>query len=139
MQVRWVFPTPTPTCFDKPNCFCLKCGVTPLSAIKDMIGSQATKGMHVLAKFAPQTLRCGVWSDGKQLTAIEAYPSACKASATIKDLQEPFGEPAHDDLDDALTCALLGYLFDTHPDKLISPGASVPASEGWIWVPKDGI
>lgn len=112
-------------------------GLKPLSAIKDMIGSQATKGMHVLAKFSPQTLRCGVWTDGAGLTAIEAYPSACKASATIQGLQQPFGKLAHDDLDDALTCALLGYLFDTHPDKLVSPGASVPAPEGWIWVPRD--
>lgn len=133
-----------PYLFRQTELFLFERGLTPLSAIKDMIGSQATKGMHVLAKFAPQTLRCGVWSDGKQLTAIEAYPSACKASATIKGLQQPFDKRKHDDLKhddlyDALTCALLGYLFVTHPDKLISPGASVPASEGWIWVPKDGI
>lgn len=35
-------------------------GLKPLSAIKDMIGSQATKGMHVLAKFAPRATSCGV-------------------------------------------------------------------------------
>ena len=130
-----------PYLFRQTERFLFEHGLKPLSAIKDMIGSQATKGMHVLAKFAPQTLRCGVWSDGKRLTAIEAYPSACKASATIKGLQQPFEAQTRptDDLDDALTCALLGYLFDTHPDKLISPGASVPASEGWIWVPKDGL
>ena len=62
-----------------------------------------------------------------------------QGSATVKGLQQPFGKLDHDDLDDALTCALLAYLFDTHPDKLISPGASVPASEGWIWVPRDGV
>jgi hypothetical protein len=128
-----------PYLFRQTERFLFEHGLKPLSAIKDMIGSQATKGMHVLAKFASQTLRCGVWSDGKRLTAIEAYPSACKTSATVKGLQQPFGQLAHEDLDDALTCALLGYLFDTHPDKLISPGASVPASEGWIWVPKDGL
>lgn len=133
-----------PYLFRQTELFLFERGLTPLSAIKDMIGSQATKGMHVLAKFAPQMLCCGVWSDGKRLTAIEAYPSACKASATIKGLQQPFDKLKHDDLKhddlyDALTCALLGYLFDTHPDKLISPGASVPASEGWIWVPRDGI
>ena len=128
-----------PYLFRQTERFLFEHGLTPLSAIKDMIGSQATKGMHVLAKFTPQTLRCGVWSDGNRLTAIEAYPSACKASATVNALQERFGKLAHDDLDDALTCALLGYLFDTHPDKLLSPGASVPASEGWIWVPKDSL
>ncbi|HNC50754.1 MAG TPA: hypothetical protein PLO14_00745 [Accumulibacter sp.] len=128
-----------PYLFRQTEHFLFEHGLKPLSAIKDMIGSQATKGMHVLAKFVPHTLRCGVWSDGMRLTAIEAYPSACKDSATIRGLQQPFGKLAHDDLDDALTCALLGCLFDTHPDKLISPGASVPASEGWIWVPKDGL
>jgi len=50
-------------------------GLKPLSAIKDMIGSQATKGMHVLARFAPKAAQCGVWTDGDMLTAIEAYPS----------------------------------------------------------------
>ncbi|WP_228276473.1 hypothetical protein [Dechloromonas sp. H13] len=128
-----------PYLFRQTERFLFENGLKPLSAIKDMIGSQATKGMHVLAKFAPQTLRCGVWLDGTWLSAIEAYPSACRASATIQSLQQPFGKLAHDDLDDALTCALVGYLFDKHPDKLISPEASVPASEGWIWVPQDGL
>ncbi|MBK6357135.1 MAG: hypothetical protein IPF44_10610 [Betaproteobacteria bacterium] len=125
--------------FRQTELFLFKHGLTPLSAIKDMIGSQATKGVHVLAKFAPQTLRCGAWSDGSQLAAIEAYPSACKASATITSLQKPFGKLAHDDLDDALTCALVAYLFEEKPDRLIQPGPSMPVSEGWIWVPKDGL
>lgn len=125
--------------FRQTERFLFEHGLKPLSAIKDMIGSQATKGMHVLAKFAPQTLRCGVWSDGSQLTAIEAYPSACKASLTIKGLQQPFGKLAHDDLDDALTCALVAYLFDTHPDTLMPPVASAPVSEGWIWVSQDSL
>jgi hypothetical protein len=60
-------------------------GLRPLSAVKDMIGSQATKGIHVLAKFAPTVERCGVWRGG----------------------------------------------------TLIAPPQSVPASEGWIWVPQD--
>lgn len=125
--------------FRQTERFLFEQGLKPLSAIKDMIGSQATKGMHVLGKFAPQILRCGVWSDGSQLTAIEAYPSACKASSMIKGLQQPFGKLAHDDLDDALTCALVAYLFDTHPDTLMPPVASAPVSEGWIWVSQDSL
>lgn len=39
-------------------------GLRPLSAVKDMIGSQASKGMHVLARFARSPVRCGVWSQG---------------------------------------------------------------------------
>lgn len=128
-----------PYLFRQTERFLFQHGLKPLSAIKDMIGSQATKGMHVLAKFAPRAMRCGVWSDGKRLTAIEAYPSACKTSTTVKGLRQPFGKLGHDDIDDALTCALLAHLFDTHPETLISPAASVPASEGWIWVPKDGL
>ncbi len=113
-------------------------GLKPLSAIKDMIGSQATKGMHVLARFAPTAIRCGVWREGG-LTAIEAYPSACKTSPTVRALQEPFGKLANGDQDDALTCALIAYLFVNQPEALLAPEPAVPMSEGWIWVPKDGM
>ena len=128
-----------PYLFRQTERFLFEHGLKPLSAIKDMIGSQATKGMHVLAKFAPKVQRCGVWSDEARLSAIEAYPSACETSATVKGLQQRFSKLDHDDLDDALTCALLAYLFDNQPETLIHPLASVPASEGWIWVPKDGL
>jgi hypothetical protein len=114
-------------------------GLKPLSAIKDMIGSQATKGMHVLAKFAPQTLGCGVWSDGKRFTAIEAYPSACKTSATMQQLIGRYPTMDHEDKQDALACALLGYLFASEPAKLATPDNSVPEAEGWIWVPLDAV
>lgn len=114
-------------------------GLSPLSAIKDMIGSQATKGIHVLAKFAPEVERCGVWSDGKLLTAIEAYPAACKNCGSIEALRQRITNQPIENQDkmDALTCALIAYLFTENPEKLIAPGDSVPASEGWIWVPKD--
>lgn len=114
-------------------------GIHPLSAVKDMIGSQATKGMHVLAKFAPTVERCGVWSDGEWLTTIEAYPAACKNSKSIEALRHQVrNQPSHNqDEMDALTCALVAYLFATDPEQLAAPSDSVPASEGWIWVPKD--
>jgi hypothetical protein len=97
-------------------------GLTPLSALKDMIGSQATKGMHVLARFAPQIDTCGVWTDGTRLRAIEAYPSACKRSSIMAELHQEFGigvnatgsEPEgfqHGDQIDALTCALIAWLY----------------------------
>ncbi|AKB31597.1 hypothetical protein MSSIH_0907 [Methanosarcina siciliae HI350] len=114
-------------------------GLTPLSAIKDMIGSQATKGIHVLAKFASEVKSCGVWSDGELLTAIEAYPAACKNCGSIETLRQQVANQPVDNQDktDALTCALIGYLFSKSPEKLIAPQDSVPPSEGWIWVPKD--
>jgi len=104
-----------------------------------MIGSQATKGMHVLAKFAPTVKQCGVWTDGNLLTVIEAYPAACKGSATIKELRRHFSPVGHDDKDDALTCALIAHLFAEKSELLNSPDDDVPSSEGWIWVPKDGL
>jgi hypothetical protein len=128
-----------PYLFRHTERFLFKHGLKPLSPIKDMIGSQATKGMHVLAKFAPNVQNCGVWKDGAYLTAIEAYPSACKGSSTVKGLQQRFELLGHGDLDDALTCALLAYLFAVRHETLAAPPESVPASEGWIWVPKDGL
>jgi len=53
-----------PYLFRRTECLLFERGLSPLSALKDMIGSQATKGMHVLARFAPQIETCGVWTDG---------------------------------------------------------------------------
>jgi hypothetical protein len=114
-------------------------GLSPLSAVKDMIGSQATKGMHVLARFTPIVSACGVWTDGALLTAIEAYPAACRSSASLTALRVKFPALGHGDLDDALTCALIAHLHATKPEILAGPDADVPASEGWIWLPKDAL
>jgi len=128
-------------------------GLAPLSPVKDMIGSQATKGMHVLAKFAPQVTQCGVWSDGDCLTAIEAYPSACKTSAFIQNWLLPYviGERVdppgrlwieaidHQDKRDALICALIAHAFVFSLSALTAPLASIDSAEGWIWVPKDAL
>ncbi len=114
-------------------------GLRPLSAVKDMIGSQATKGMHVLAKFAPEVVACGVWSDGATLRVIEAYPSGCKGSATVARLRGPFPALGHEDEEDALTCALIAYLFARRPGVLDAPSGEVPTTEGWVWVPRDAL
>ena len=112
-------------------------GLSPLSAIKDMIGSQATKGLHVLARFAPQIIECGLWSDGAGLSAIEAYPAACKTSARMAELLKPLPRLEPDDCQDALVCALVGYLFANERDALMAPEAGTSDREGWIWVPRD--
>jgi hypothetical protein len=111
-------------------------GLTPLSAVKDMIGSQATKGMHMLSKYCPQILSCGVWTDGDLLTVIEAYPAPCQASAAIELLRHHPDLGQHD-LEDALTCALVAYLFGTDRGQLARPPDGTPLSEGWIWLPND--
>jgi hypothetical protein len=123
--------------------FLFERGLRPLSAVKDMIGSQATKGMHVLGKFAPVIERCGVWRshEGPRLTAIEAYPSGANSSQLITSLRARvtgmLGET--DDERDALTCALIAYLFANQPQQLESPNGFVPDDEGWIWVPTDAL
>jgi hypothetical protein len=111
-------------------------GLTPLSAIKDMIGSQATKGMHVLAKFAPIIESCGVWTDGNVFRAIETYPTACRNAPVVKELLNENPTLDHNDKEDARICALMAYLFATNPESLESPSETVPVNEGWIWTPK---
>ena len=109
-------------------------GFRPLSAIKDMIGSQATKGMHVLAKFAPKIESCGVWTDGHGFRAIETYPTACRNTPEVKNLLEGSKPLGHSDRDDARVCAVVAHLFSTNRETLEGPPATVPSSEGWIWV-----
>ncbi len=109
-------------------------GLKPLSAIKDMIGSQATKGMHVLAKFAPKIESCGVWTDGLGFRAIETYPAACRDTPEVKKLLKGCKTLGHVDKDDARVCAVVAHLFATKRDTLEEPDDTVPSSEGWIWV-----
>jgi hypothetical protein len=126
-----------PYLFRRTERFLFGHGLTPLSAVKDMIGSQATKGMHALAKFAPHRTSCGAWTDNRHLVAIEAYPSACKTSEAMAMLRQGYPALDHEDKTDALTCALVAYLFDQKREALAPPDASVPPGEGWIWVPGD--
>ncbi|MEA3187144.1 MAG: type restriction enzyme subunit [Chthoniobacter sp.] len=112
-------------------------GLKPMSAIKDMIGSQATKGMHVLAKFAPKVESCGVWTDGHGFCAIETYPTACRQTKAVTSLMKGSEPLGHSDLDDARTCAAIGHLFATERKTLEGPRDDVPLNEGWIWVPRE--
>lgn len=128
-----------PYLFRQTERFLYQRGLRPLSPIKDMIGSQATKGIHVLSHYAPRISSCGVWADGQRLTAIEAYPSACKQSADMARLRESFPVIGHPDKEDALICALVGYLHTMNPEKLAHPGDAIPLEEGWIWVPADAL
>ena len=111
-------------------------GLRPLSAIKDMIGSQATKGMHVLAKFATTMESCGVWTDGDAFRAIETYPTACRNTKSVKRYLPSRKSLGHDDINDARICAVIAYLFATKRDLLEKPAAKVFIPEGWIWIPK---
>jgi len=112
---------------------------SPLSAIKDMIGSQSTKAMHLLRKLGLRTSaeQCGVWRRGT-VTAIEAYPTTCKRSQRMTQLFTSLNlELMEQDKTDAVYCALVAYVFATERDSLVAPQGNPSPSEGWIWIPVD--
>lgn len=121
--------------------FLFKNGLSPLSPLKDMIGSQATKALHVLNRYGLQRISCGVWQDKNCLTAIEAYPSACKDSSLMEEMiaDQAKDNFPHQDHYDALVCALTGWLYFFDPEKLIQPTTDIDPIEGWIFAPADGI
>lgn len=114
-------------------------GFRPLSAIMHMIGSQATKGMHVLRKLGLATSDSGVWRSAS-VTALETYPTPCKRSPRLTNL---FGRLdvrlPNEDRDDAVYCGLVAYLFETDKGSLVGPVDNPPNSEGWIWIPTDAV
>jgi hypothetical protein len=112
-------------------------GLSPLSSVKDMIGSQATKGMHVLSKFAPVMESCGIWTDNKGFSAVEAYPAGCRTSQVLKALLKDQHPLSPADLEDARVCALIAYLFINDRSLLQPPEDHVSSREGWIWIPRD--
>ena len=101
-----------------------------------MIGSQATKGMHVLAKFAPIIESCGVWTDGDCFRAIETYPTAVRARV-VDQLLQSRRRLKPDDVNDARKCAVIAYLFANKRASLEAPAEDVSSREGWIWRPRD--
>ena len=62
---------------------------------------------------------------------------ACKKSETVRTLLRQYPAFDHADKQEALTYAMIAYLFASTPDALAGPDDSVPVTEGWIWVPKD--
>jgi hypothetical protein len=111
-------------------------GNVPLSAVKDMIGSQSTKAIHATTKFAQNIEGLGVWSDGGTTRFIETYPAACRRLSIRAEEFVLSGLVGHDDIIDAGVCALIALRFATAPETLEAPPPDAPASEGWIWLPK---
>ncbi|HEV2547009.1 MAG TPA: hypothetical protein VGU20_06720 [Stellaceae bacterium] len=122
-------------------------GYQPLSAVRDMLGSQSTKGIHFLRAASLPTTSCGVWraeSDGVSVTAIETYPAVARKSAPLASrcgemLQTaPFSSPSGGvipDVEDALVCALLAHLF-SDPGGVEPVPPTAPEIEGWIILPR---
>ena len=109
----------------------------PLSTVKDMIGSQSSKAIHAIAKFAPTIQSLGIWSDGGTTRFIETYPAACRRRVVGSEKLGLIGLIGHNDIIDAGVCALIAHRFATAPQTLEAPPAEAPATEGWIWLPSD--
>jgi hypothetical protein len=120
-----------PHVFRKTERFLYERNLKPLSAVRDIIGSQAPKGWHELAKFATSVAECGVWTDGEGLTELEAYPAARRQSESLGSRSK------EGNYESALTCALFASMFERNPKLLIPPVHDIPTIEGWIWVPHD--
>jgi len=74
--------------------------------------------------------------------ALETYPAPCSHSASIDVARQTIKTeppPAHPDVRDALTCALVAWTFANRRDTVVEPGDQLPEREGWIWVPADCI
>ena len=122
-------------------------GFSPLSAVKDMIGSQATKGLHLLRKFGFTPSLSGVWQLNQsnqnqcQHSALESYPTVLKASALVAQYIEQLRRQTnfnswHQDIQDAAYCAIAALLYQQQPNVMATPTKDV-TTEGWIYVPKE--
>lgn len=113
--------------------------IRPLSAIKDMIGSQTTKAMHALAAIKADVVTAGVWqSDG--LTILECYPAAAKRDPAIELANRQLSQKHwHQDELDALYCAQVAWRWLRHPETLVKPPTDCSEADGWIWIPEAAI
>lgn len=123
-------------------------GRTPLSAVRDMIGSQSSKGLYFLRKAGMTQSAPAVWARA-EWTAIETYPTPARTSRMLQPhfarlRRDPLfakrrsSKKAEKDLEDALWCALVAAMWLFSRDALTpAPADEVIASEGWIWVPSD--
>lgn len=124
-------------------------GFSPLSAVKDMIGSQATKGLHLLRKFGFRPSPSGVWqlnpSSQNQChySALESYPTVLKTSNTVQQYIQQLSSQTdfnswHQDIQDAAYCAIAALLYQQQPNTMATPTEDV-TTEGWIYVPKESL
>ena len=122
----------------------------PLSSVRDMVGSQSTKGIHFLRRAQLAAVGTGVWSAGTT-TAIETYPAAAVAGSDddgvklltaelhktcVQRQKRPPSANWDKDVRDAITCAIVAMLHRREPERLEAPGPGADAAEGWIWLPK---
>ena len=104
-----------------------KVGYRPLSTVRDMIGSQGTKGVHFLLRAQLRPSGIGVWTNSdRTVTELETYPAAARRDVdvdrlTSRLLAELLGRERQQrsdvwqrDARDAITCALVAWLHRRH-------------------------
>jgi hypothetical protein len=123
-------------------------GYKPLSAVRDMLGSQSTKGIHFLRAASLRLAFRGAWAaerDEVGITAIETYPAVARKHAPLSTrcaqmLAKPpftsFGGGIVPDIEDALICALVAHLFSDIPGDVEPVPPTAPELEGWIILPR---
>jgi hypothetical protein len=125
----------------------------PLSAVRDMIGSQSTKGIYFLARVGASRSAVGLWeindNTGEEVSIIETYPAPCRKSSLVCAIVDEIARDAaaqrcfsrHPrftvDLEDALRCAVVAWLYSNDTRQLKSPPHNIPLEEGWIWIPEE--
>ncbi|GAB4215625.1 MAG: hypothetical protein OHK0013_41370 [Sandaracinaceae bacterium] len=114
--------------------------------VRDMIGSQSTKGIHFVQRARLLPVAAGVWGRGSTV-AIETYPAAAVrdvevARLTSQLLADSIGRENKQrssawqaDVRDAISCALVALLHRRQPERLVAPDEGADATEGWIWLP----
>jgi predicted nuclease with RNAse H fold len=126
-------------------------GFAPLSAVRDMLGSQSTKGIHFLRAADLSMIACGVWEAKRHhiTTAIESYPAVALALGRTREIYDHVfrgwsetglivsDRPLSDDVRDALICATVAYLFGQFPAEIEAVPRGAPVREGWIILPRE--
>jgi hypothetical protein len=121
----------------------------PLSVVRDMIGSQSLKGIHLLHRINAHRQGVGIWRachNRFEITVIETYPSIFRQHPEItpqftefsntyifQQIVQDLNEHLRRDVEDALYCALLARLYALN--RVEQPPNETPLDEGWIWTP----
>jgi hypothetical protein len=123
-------------------------GYRPLSTVRDMLGSQSTKGLHFLRAARLQLATCGVWTSRQEdlsVTAIETYPAVAREDSLVSvHCTEMLTWPLFansgslpNDVEDALICALVAHLFSDIRSAVEPIPPNAPKLEGWIILPRN--
>ena len=119
-------------------------GLRPLSAVRDMIGSQSTKGIHFLQRTRLALESRGIW-EAPHATALETYPAVVRKDRDAEELTQRIlsgvetgrhKAPWIEDVRDAIACAVVAAWFRREPTRLAPPPEGTDAREGWIWLPR---